>query len=183
MSQEKEAWMQRTISTVLPGAGASASGSHTSTQSGHPRASLGLSGKESKQETSLRSLGPEDLLEKGVATHFGILAWEIQRTQEPGGLQSMGSQRTGHTERRSNNRAPSRQPWASAPWGGHRAGPGWHSGSSPATGGQGCSVLGLSPALALTGVGGLVRTLLLSLPWPSRGFPWGLCPLLPLQGP
>ena len=96
MSQEKEAWMQRTISTVLPGAGASASGSHTSTQSGHPRASLELSGKESKQETSLRSLGPEDLLEKGVATHFSILAWEIQRTQEPGGLQSMGSQRTGH---------------------------------------------------------------------------------------
>ena len=48
------------------------------------------------QETQVRSLGWEDPLEKEMATHFSILAWKIQRTQEPGGLQFMGSQRTGH---------------------------------------------------------------------------------------
>jgi len=37
----------------------------------------------------------EDPLEKGVATHFNILAWRIPWTEEPGGLQSMGSQRVG----------------------------------------------------------------------------------------
>ena len=76
------------------------------------------------------------------------------------GYSPWGRKELDTTERRSNNRAPSCQPWASAPWGGRRASPGWHSGSSPATGGQGCSVLGLSPALALAGVGGLVRTCL-----------------------
>ena len=44
------------------------------------------------QETWVRSLGGEDPLEKGVATHSNILAWEIPWTEEPGGLQSMGSQ-------------------------------------------------------------------------------------------
>ena len=44
------------------------------------------------QETRVQSLGVEDLLEKGMATHSSILAWEIQRTEEPGGLQFMGSQ-------------------------------------------------------------------------------------------
>ena len=44
------------------------------------------------QETSVQSLGQEDPLEKGMATHSSILAWEIPRTEEPGGLQSMGSQ-------------------------------------------------------------------------------------------
>ena len=48
------------------------------------------------RETWLRSLGWEDLLEKGMATHSGILAWRIPWTEEPGGLQSMGSQRVGH---------------------------------------------------------------------------------------
>ena len=48
------------------------------------------------QETWVRSLGQEDSLEREMATHFGILAWEISRTEEPGGLQSMGSQRVGH---------------------------------------------------------------------------------------
>ena len=48
------------------------------------------------QETQVRSLGWEDLLEKGVATHSSILAWKISWTEEPGGLQSMGSQRVGH---------------------------------------------------------------------------------------
>ena len=38
----------------------------------------------------------EDLLEKKMATHSSILAWEIPGTEEPGGLQSMGSQRVGH---------------------------------------------------------------------------------------
>ena len=48
------------------------------------------------QETWLRSLGREDPLEKAMATHSSILAWEIPWTEEPGGLQSMGSQRVGH---------------------------------------------------------------------------------------
>ena len=42
------------------------------------------------------SLGQEDPLEKGMTTHASILAWEIPWTEEPGGLQSMGSQRVGH---------------------------------------------------------------------------------------
>ena len=50
------------------------------------------------QETWVQSLGGEDPLEKEMATHFSILAWRIPRTEEPGGLQSMGSQRVGHTE-------------------------------------------------------------------------------------
>ena len=45
------------------------------------------------QETQVQSLGREDPLEKGVATHSSILAWRILRTEEPGGLQSTGSQR------------------------------------------------------------------------------------------
>ena len=48
------------------------------------------------QETQVRSLGREDPLEKGMATHSSILAWKIPRTEEPGRLQSMGSQRVGH---------------------------------------------------------------------------------------
>ena len=42
------------------------------------------------QETWDQSLGQEDPLEKGMATHSGILAWENPWTEEPGGLQSMG---------------------------------------------------------------------------------------------
>ena len=45
------------------------------------------------QETRVRSLGWEDSLEKGMATHSCILAWRIPWTEEPGRLQSMGSQR------------------------------------------------------------------------------------------
>ena len=48
------------------------------------------------QETRVRSLGQEDPLEEGMATQSSILAWRIPRTEEPGGLQSMGSQRVGH---------------------------------------------------------------------------------------
>ena len=48
------------------------------------------------QETWVRSLGQEDSLEKGIAVHSRILAWEIPWTEEPGGLQSMELQRIGH---------------------------------------------------------------------------------------
>ena len=47
------------------------------------------------QETQVQSLGREDALEKGMATH-SILAWRIPWTDEPGGLQSLGWQRVGH---------------------------------------------------------------------------------------
>ena len=48
------------------------------------------------QETWVRSLSWEDPLEKGMATHSSTLTWRIPWTEEPGGLQSMGSQRVGH---------------------------------------------------------------------------------------
>ena len=48
------------------------------------------------QETWVQSLGWEDLLEKEMATHSSILAWKIPWTEEPGRLQSMGSQRVRH---------------------------------------------------------------------------------------
>ena len=48
------------------------------------------------QETEVPSLGQEDPLEKEMATHSGILAWEIPWTEEPGMLKSVGSQRIGH---------------------------------------------------------------------------------------
>ena len=44
----------------------------------------------------VRSLGREDPLEEEMGTHSSILAWRIPWTEEPGGLQSMGSQRAGH---------------------------------------------------------------------------------------
>ena len=55
--------------------------------------------KSAVQETRVPSLGWEDPLEKEMATHSSSLAWKISQTQEPGGLQSMGSQRVGTTER------------------------------------------------------------------------------------
>ena len=48
------------------------------------------------RETEVQSLGQEDPLKKGIATHSSILAWRIPWTEEPGGLPSMGSQRVGH---------------------------------------------------------------------------------------
>ena len=45
------------------------------------------------QGTWVRSLGQKDPLEKEMATHSSVLAWRIPRTEEPGGLQSVGSQR------------------------------------------------------------------------------------------
>ena len=62
----------------------------------------GGKGKESTgqcrrcKKIQVGSLGWEDPLEEEMATHFSILTWEITRTEEPGGLQSMGSQRVGH---------------------------------------------------------------------------------------
>ena len=47
-------------------------------------------------EMQVQSLGQEDPLEKEMATHSSILDWEIPWKEEPGGLQSMGSQRVGH---------------------------------------------------------------------------------------
>ena len=47
-------------------------------------------------ETQVQSLHWEDLLEKGMATPSSILVWRIPWTEEPGGLQSVGSQRVGH---------------------------------------------------------------------------------------
>ena len=61
--------------------------------------SLGLPGgwlRGTVQEAQFRSLSQEDLLEKKMATHSSILAWEIPWTKEPGGLQFMGSQRIRH---------------------------------------------------------------------------------------
>ena len=59
-----------------------------------------LSGKEStcqckRQEMQVRSLGQKDPLEKEMVTHSSILAWKIPQTEDPGGLQSMGSQKSG----------------------------------------------------------------------------------------
>ena len=48
------------------------------------------------QEMQVQSLDQKDPLEKEMATHFRILAWEIPWTEEPGMLQSLGSQRAGH---------------------------------------------------------------------------------------
>ena len=59
---------------------------------------VAFSGKESicKQVTQIRSLGWENPLEKEMETHSSILAWRFPRTEEPCGLQSMGSQKIGH---------------------------------------------------------------------------------------
>ena len=50
------------------------------------------------QETQVQSLGQEDPLEKGIATHSSILAWKIPWTEEPGGLWFIGLQRVRHDE-------------------------------------------------------------------------------------
>ena len=49
-----------------------------------------------RHDTQVQSLGREDLLEDGIATHSSILAWRIPWTEETGGLQSIGSQRVRH---------------------------------------------------------------------------------------
>ena len=58
--------------------------------------SLAVKNPPAMPETWVRSLGREDPLEKEMATHFNILAWEMPWTEEPGGLQSMGSWRVRH---------------------------------------------------------------------------------------
>ena len=55
-----------------------------------------LPAMQETQGTRIQSLGGEDPLEEEMATHFGILAWKIPWTEEPGGSQSMRSQRVGH---------------------------------------------------------------------------------------
>ena len=55
-----------------------------------------LPAMQEMQETPVRSLGQEDPLEEGMATHSTILAWRIPWTEEPGGLRYMGSQRIRH---------------------------------------------------------------------------------------
>ena len=79
---------------------------HTTLQVSTNRALLGLSwvslvaqmikNLPVVQDTQVQSLGWEDPLEKGMAIHSSILAWRIPWSEEPGGLQSMGSQRVGH---------------------------------------------------------------------------------------
>ena len=55
--------------------------------------------RPSMQETRIQSLGWEEPLEKGMVTHSSILAWRISRTEEPGGLESLGLQESDTTER------------------------------------------------------------------------------------
>ena len=55
-----------------------------------------LPAMQEMQETWVQSLGQEDSLEEGMATHSSILAWRIPWTEKPGGLQSMGLQRVRH---------------------------------------------------------------------------------------
>ena len=62
----------------------------------HIKQLKGFTGGLDHKKTCVQSLGQEDLLEKGMATHSSILAWRIPWTKEPGGLQSMGSQRVRH---------------------------------------------------------------------------------------
>jgi len=61
----------------------------------------------------VRSLGGKDTLETGMATHSGILAWRISWTEEPGGLQSMGSQRVGHLAQNLSSTSPQGSPFLS----------------------------------------------------------------------
>ena len=61
-----------------------------------PPASLQLALEQKTRETEVRSLGQEDPLEEEMATHSSVLARKIPWTEEPGWLQSTGSQRVGH---------------------------------------------------------------------------------------
>ena len=64
--------------------------------SGFPSGSM-VKNPPAMQEMWVQSLGQEDLLEEGVATHSSIVVWENPWTEEPGRLQSMGWQRVGHS--------------------------------------------------------------------------------------
>ena len=63
------------------------------------------------REMWVQSLGREDPLEQEMATHSSILAWRILWTVEPGGLQSMGSQRVGHNSARARTHTPTQVLW------------------------------------------------------------------------
>ena len=68
---------------------------------GNPKSSLvaqAVKNLPAMQEAGVQSLGWEDPLEKEMATHSSILGWRISWIEEPGGLQSMGSQRVGHNQ-------------------------------------------------------------------------------------
>ena len=67
----------------------------TNIYKGFPHGSV-VENLPAKQETRVGFLGQEDPLEKEMATHSSILAWEIPWTEEPGGLQSIGLQRVRH---------------------------------------------------------------------------------------
>ena len=67
-------------------------------QMGFPGGSGGKEWMPARQETWVRSLGWDDPLEKGMATHSRILAWRIPFPEEPGGLQSMGCKELDMTE-------------------------------------------------------------------------------------
>ena len=80
------------------------------------------------QKTRVGSLGQEDPQEKGIATYSSILAWRIPRTEEPGRLQSMGSQESDTTERLNHHHQenwatlhPCRNPKTVFPFGGKEA--------------------------------------------------------------
>ena len=59
-------------------------------------ASSAVKNSPAMQETQIRSLGQEDVLEEEMATYSSILTWKIPWTEEPGGLQARGSQRVRH---------------------------------------------------------------------------------------
>ena len=66
---------------------------------GHPQDLHGKKNppaRQKLQETQVRALGQKDPLEEGMATHSSIVAWRILWTEDPGGLQSIGSQRIRH---------------------------------------------------------------------------------------
>ena len=65
---------------------------------GFPRGSVvkNLPAIQEPPEMLVQSLGGEDALEEGMATHSRILAWRVPWTEDPGGLQSMGLRRVGH---------------------------------------------------------------------------------------
>ena len=71
-------------------------GEHTRISQGFPGGSRVKNPLQELQETGVRSLGREDPLEEGMATLSSTPAWRIPRAEEPGRLQSVGSQRVGH---------------------------------------------------------------------------------------
>ena len=75
--------------SILQSMGLQRAGHHLATKPGGSE----VKSLPAMQQTQVWSLGREDALEKGMATHSSILAWRIPWTEEPGGLQSTGSQK------------------------------------------------------------------------------------------